>query len=160
MLNACTGSHLFQRGLETGVHFPIAKQFAHVGAGGFIVKVDRTTSWLMHDYKGSALASLDVGLCFEMASLSNSRSFPGANVQFFDEVSKVLAIPWIEEKLVFRFFPLAVDSRDLQRRIPEARWFTLAVQFSEIVAGQGCIPIKSRFENILELLGVERHPAR
>ena len=56
-------------------------------------------------------------------------------------------------------FPLGACDCDLQRRVSEALRSAFAVQFFEVIAGEGCVAVKGRFENILELLGIKRHAA-
>ena len=68
VFNACIGSHLSQRGLEASGEFAAAKQFAHVGACGFVVKLHCPASGLMRGDRGSSFASFGIGLCFESGS--------------------------------------------------------------------------------------------
>ena len=71
-----------------------------------------------------------------------------------------MGVRWIEEQFVFNLSPMGLQTYYLQLVIPEGLWSALAVQFFEILTCERCVPIKSRFENILELFGVEWHPAR
>src|SRR5260221_3363586 len=100
--------------------FPAAKQFAHVCAGGFVVKLYGPASGLMHSYRGGGLASFGIGVCFESRSRHSVLFLPSASIQFLNEISQVLAVSEIEEQFVFNCFPFGEGACDLQRRIPKA----------------------------------------
>src|SRR5437016_5526006 len=107
--------------------FAAAKQFAHVCAGGFVVKLYGPASGMMDSHRGSGLASFRASLCFERRSGLGVLFLPGASVQFLDEVSQVLAVRGIEEQFVFRLVALSACDCDFQRRVSETLRSAFAV---------------------------------
>src|SRR5580704_1114143 len=107
--------------------FASAKQFAYVGALGFVVKLNGPASGLMQRYSGSGLVSLGIGLCFESGSGLCLLFLPDSYVQFLDEVFQVQAVRGIEKQFVFNFFPLGAGACNLQRRIPETFRYAFTV---------------------------------
>src|SRR6267378_6577408 len=97
VFNARIESHLFQCGLETSGELAAAKQFTHVGACAFIVKLDGPASGLMRGDRGSRVASFGIGLCFGGGIRPTFLSLPGVQIYFVDQVFQVLGVGGIKK---------------------------------------------------------------